>query len=62
MPDRVPLLIEVPLPKGCRLFLTPEEFARALRRGKAIQRTRAMARRLSDERPEGERGERRREG
>ncbi len=59
MPDRWPHLIEVPLPKGVRLFLTAEELERGLRRGKAIRRARAMARRLSDEKPASERGERR---
>lgn len=33
-------LIEIPLPKGCRLFLTAEEYERGIRRGKAIVRSR----------------------
>lgn len=33
-------LIEIPLPKGCRLFLTPGEYARGIKRGKAIRRAR----------------------
>ncbi len=36
-------LIEVKLPKNCSLFLTPEEYSRAVKRGKGIKRTRAAA-------------------
>jgi|LSQX01.3.fsa_nt_gb hypothetical protein len=31
-------LIKVALPKGCHLFLIPEEYSRGIKRGKAIKR------------------------
>ncbi len=33
-------LIEIPMHKGCRLFLTAEEYKNGIRRGKAIMRSR----------------------
>ncbi len=33
-------LIEIPMHKGCRLFLTAEEYENGIRRGKAILRRR----------------------
>ncbi len=33
-------LIEIPLPKGCILMLTPDEYKRGVKRGKAIRRAR----------------------
>lgn len=38
-------LIEIPTHKGCVLFLTPEEYARAVKRGKRIKRARQQAKR-----------------
>jgi hypothetical protein len=32
--------IEIPAGKGCLLFLTPEEYSEAVKRGKAIRRRR----------------------
>ncbi len=36
-------LIEIPIEKGCILVLTSQEYQTAIRRGKAIKRTRAAA-------------------
>lgn len=44
MKDR---LIEIELHKGCTLFLTPKEYKRGLRRGKAIKRSRQFKERQS---------------
>ncbi len=33
-------LVEIPIHKGCILFLTRDEYKRALQRGKAIRRAR----------------------
>lgn len=35
-------LIEIPIQKGCILFLTPEEYERAIKRGKGIRRSRTF--------------------
>lgn len=48
-------LIEIPLPKGCRLFLTAEEYERGIRRGKAIVRSRKAEREQKNERGRGNR-------
>ncbi|MDW7729706.1 MAG: hypothetical protein SCJ94_06825 [Bacillota bacterium] len=41
-------LIEIKLPKGCRLFLTPEEYSRGLTRGKSIRRRRSFQKRTQE--------------
>ncbi|MBI3988859.1 MAG: hypothetical protein HY347_04500 [candidate division NC10 bacterium] len=35
---RPPAYLRIPLPKGCLLLLTPQEYAKGLRRGKALKR------------------------
>lgn len=45
-------LIEIKIHKGCILFLTPEEYAKGLKRGKAIRRSRMFR-----EREQGKLGE-----
>jgi len=40
-------MIRVPLPKGCFLLLTAEEYAKALARGKAYRRIEAMTKRMT---------------
>lgn len=37
--------IEIPAGKGCLLFLTPEEYARGLKRGKGIKRSQIQKKR-----------------
>ena len=41
-------LVEIKLPKGCRLFLTQEEYSRGLTRGKAIRRRRSFQERTQE--------------
>ncbi len=40
-------LIEIPLPKGCILMLTPDEYKRGVTRGKAVRRARQFEARQS---------------
>lgn len=41
-------LIEIPIHKGCIIALTPDEFARGLKRGKGVKRSRTQAEREAE--------------
>lgn len=40
-------LIPIELPKGCTLFLTLEEYARGIKRGKAIRRVKQFRKQVA---------------
>ncbi len=41
-------LIEIPIQKGCIIALTPDEFARGLKRGKGVRRNRTQTQREAE--------------